>query len=322
MLRLMLNSHPELAVPHETLFLIPAWKRRARFGDLTEPRNRERLARWVLRRPKTRLYRLGVDKEELRAALEDAPPTIGSVLGTPFLLYAERQGKPRWGDKRPSYAQNLDAVFAMFPDAQFVNVVRDPRAVALSVRNVGWYDGDVVGGADLWRRSLQAVDRWRRRLGADQLFEIQYEELVHDPRRSLERIAAFLGLSSGSVDAMLRFHENTDIPKDAAFHPRVKTPVTTEPIRAWEDALAREEVAFIEHALAGPMQRYGYEAAAEDAPVSAEMVERYRRLKRRRALKRGRRRLDELKLRLTYRHPVASQLGPPGDPLAERRGAA
>lgn len=322
MLRLMLNSHPELAAPHETLFLIQAWKRRDVFGDLRDSRNRQRLARWVLKRPKTRIFRLGIDKEELRAALQDAPPTIGSVLGTPFLLYAERQGKPRWGDKRPSYAQNLDAIFAMFPDAQFVNVVRDPRAVALSVRNVGWYDGDVVGGADLWLRSLQAVDRWRRRLGADQLFEIQYEELVHDPRYSLERIAAFLGLSGGSVDAMLRFHENSDIPRDAAFHPRVKTPVTTEPIRAWEEALTREEIAFVEHVLAGPMQRYGYEAAAEDTPVSAEMVQRYRRLKRWRALKRRRRRLDELRLRLTYRYPVASQLGPPGGELAERRGVA
>ncbi|MGH3023388.1 MAG: sulfotransferase family protein, partial [Gaiellaceae bacterium] len=134
MLRLMLNSHPDLAVPHETRFLIPIWDRRATFGDLSNPKNRRRIARWIAARPKARLYRLGVKRDELISVLEAAPPTLGSVLGAPFALYAERQGKARWGDKRPSHVQQLHAIFAMFPDAQFVNVVRDPRATVTSVR--------------------------------------------------------------------------------------------------------------------------------------------------------------------------------------------
>lgn len=307
MLRLMLNSHPDLAMPHETLFMIPVWQRRAAFGDLSDPKNRRRVANWIHRRPKTRLYRLGVGQEELTAALLAAPPTIGSVLSTPFVLYAERQGKVRWGDKRPSYVQRLQAIFAMFPDAQFVNVVRDPRATVASVRKIGWYDGDVVGGTDLWLRSVRAVDRWRRRLAPDQLFEIQYEELVYEPRGTLERIVDFLGLAPEGVDAMLRFHENSDVPRDAPFHPRVSSPVTTEAVRAWDDVLTREEVAFIEHVLASDMRRYGYEPVADGTPVPEEIVRRYRELRRRRMRKRVLRQLKETKLRLTYRHPVAAQ---------------
>ncbi|MGH3023441.1 MAG: sulfotransferase family protein, partial [Gaiellaceae bacterium] len=217
----------------------------------------------------------------------------------------------RWGDKRPSHVQQLHAIFAMFPDAQFVNVVRDPRATVTSVRKIGWYDGDLAGGVDLWQRSIRAVDRWRGRLAPDQLFEIQYEQLVHDPRGSLERIAAFLGLAPGHIDAMLLFHENSDVPKDAPFHPRVSKPVTTDPVRAWEDALTREEIAFVEQVLAATMRRYGYEPAAAGTPVPDEMVRRYRKLRRFRARKRLGRRLGQAKLKLTYRHPVAARPGAP-----------
>jgi hypothetical protein len=45
--------------------------------------------------------------------------------------------KQRWGDKRPMHARYLDAVFSFFPDTQFVNIVRDPRAAVASMRKLG-----------------------------------------------------------------------------------------------------------------------------------------------------------------------------------------
>jgi hypothetical protein len=308
LLRTMLNTHPGLAMPHETRFLIAGWERRAVFGDLSDPQNRRRVAKWIAGRPKSRLYRLELEPEELTAALEAAAPTIGSVLGAPFALFAERQGKQRWGDKRPSHAQNLDAIFAMFPDAQFVNMIRDPRAAVASVRKIGWYGGDLAAGAALWLRSVRAVDRWRPRLAPDQLFELQYEELVHEPGRSLERIAAFLGLAPEGVETMMRFHESSDVPTDGTFHPRMASPVTTDAVRAWEAALTSEEVAFVEHVLRAEMRRYDYEAAATDTPIPHDMVRRYRKLQRLRARKRLRFRLREARLKVTYRYPVAAQL--------------
>jgi hypothetical protein len=309
MLRTMLNSHPGLAMPHETQFVVRAWERRGTFGDLSEPANRRRLGRWVVDRRKARTHRLGIDPEELVAGMEAAPPTLGSVLGTCFVLYAEHNGKVRWGDKRPSYAQHLDAVFALFPDAQFVNVVRDPRATAASVRRIGWYKGDVGGGAALWERAIRAVDKWRPRLAPDQLYEVQYEALVAEPRETLEQLAVFLGLAPDGIDEMLRFYEKSDIPSDAKFHPRVSTPLTTEPVRSWENELAPGEVAFIEHVLAPYMRRYGYEPSAARVPVPEELVRSFKAQRRRKALRRARERLGQAKLRLTYRQPVAARLG-------------
>ena len=136
LLRTMLNSHPELAIPQETRVLIDGYRRRAEWGDLALPENRLRVARWVVERKESRFRCLTEDADELVERMVAAPPTIGSVLGAGFRLYAERHGKPRWGEKRPSVVLNLDAVLAMFPDAQYVNIVRDPRA-AVASRPVG-----------------------------------------------------------------------------------------------------------------------------------------------------------------------------------------
>jgi hypothetical protein len=35
------------------------------------------------------------------------------------------------------HARYLDAVFSFFPDTQFVNIVRDPRAAVASMRKLG-----------------------------------------------------------------------------------------------------------------------------------------------------------------------------------------
>src|SRR5215208_3505685 len=181
LLRTMLNAHPDIAIPHETRILIEGYRRRAEWGDLAKPENRRRVARWVVERNESRYRRLTDDTDELVERMVAAPPTIGSVLSAGFGLYAERHGKPRWGEKRPSVVLHLDVVFAMFPDARYVNIVRDPRAAVASIREVGrqygWGAHDVPGGTDTWERSARAADRWRRRLGADRFIALRYEDL-------------------------------------------------------------------------------------------------------------------------------------------------
>jgi Sulfotransferase family len=311
MVRSMLNSHPELAVPHETLFLVDGFRRRRRWGDMAEEANRRRLASWVVRRKKARVKRLHKDTDELIERMVAAPPTLGSVLSAGFQLYAERNGKSRWGDKRPSFIQNLDALFAMFPNAQYINVVRDPRAAVASIKRVGegrpgWYKDGLAAGIDLWDRAQQAAAKWERRLGPDQFLEIQYEQLVADPVEVLGRVARFLELDPAGVDAMVSFHEQADI-RAPEMHPLVAQPVTTESVRKWEQELAAEEIALVEKVLAGPMRRYGYETVSQAVSIPGDL---HRRLRRRRNFSRKRmlrRRAAEIYRRVTYRHPVAAR---------------
>jgi Sulfotransferase family len=309
LLRTMLNSHPGLAIPHETRILIDGYRRRAQWGDLGDADNRRRLALWVVERKVSRHRQLTDDADALVEAMMAAPPTIGSVLSAGFRLYAERQGKERWGDKRPSLVLNLDAVFAMFPDAQYVNLVRDPRAVVASIRRVGrrhgWGAHGIPGATDTWERSVRAADAWRRRLSADRFLEVQYEHLVTDPAAVLARIANFLELDPAGLDSMLHHHETADI-RSRTLHANVSKPVTTERLRGWERALGPKEIAFVESVLGDRMRRYGYEPVAPRVQVPPPLRRRYRQRRNEMRLESARRRARELWLRITYRRPVAA----------------
>ncbi len=310
LLRAMLDAHPHLAIPGETRILVDGFRSRARWGDLEDPGNRRRVALWVAGRKVARARRLTDDVDELVERMAAAPPTIGSVLGAGFQLYAEQHGKARWGDKRPSLALNLDAVFAMFPDAQYVHLVRDPRAVVASIRRVGrrhgWGGRGLAGGADKWERTQRAAERWRRRLRADQFHELRYEDLVADPAAELTRLVAYLELDPAGLDAMLHHHETTEV-RSAELHRLVSQPVTTEAVRGWEQALKPREVAFVEHVLGDRMARYGYAPVAAGRPVPRKLAERHRKRRRHMRVVAAKRRARALVLRITYRRAVAAR---------------
>ena len=127
MLQLMLHAHPRIAIPPETRFTLAVYGERRDFGDLEVEANRRALARRIVDRRDTRFCDLGLDAEDIVERIAAGPGTLGSALGTVFQRYAARFGKPRWGDKRPAYLHNVDILLRLFPDAQFINIVRDGR---------------------------------------------------------------------------------------------------------------------------------------------------------------------------------------------------
>jgi hypothetical protein len=58
--------------------------------------------------------------------------STGEALSALFSAYAAKHGKPRWGDKTPMYMRHLGLVERLFPDAQYVHLIRDGRDAALA----------------------------------------------------------------------------------------------------------------------------------------------------------------------------------------------
>ena len=310
LLRTMLNSHPELAIPRETRFVIEAWQRRKQFGDLRRPANRRHLARWIFKRRRSLARRLGLDPREAIERLVAAPPTLGSLLATCFVLYAEKHGKPRWGDKRPKYAAQIAAVWDLYPAAQFVNVVRDPRACAASMRKLGWYDGRLAPAVELWQRAIETVDGWRPKLASDQLLEVRFEDLVAAPETALQRVATFVGLAADedAVARMLRYHEQKEA-RSERYHANVARPPDPTRVSSWSEALEPAEIAFVEEATPPLMERYGYEPVANGVAAPGELLRELRdRRKRQIAARRKLAWNDRIQKLVTHRRPLAARL--------------
>lgn len=306
LLRTMLNSHPHLAVPHETKIMIPAYRRRDQFGDLSLADNRRGVARWITELKDSRFERIGIPEDELMEAFAAAPPSLGSLLSTCYSMYAERNGKVRWGDKRPSYSQHLNALFSLFPDARFVNVVRDPRACAASMRQAwkGW--GRLASAVEIWERTDRTVQEAMRKLPSDQIFQIRYEDLVTDEEATLKSVCEFMSLDLAGLPDMLSYHATGTDFATGKLHENSSKPVDPEGVGRWAKELDDQAIAFIEHVLESRIRHHGYEPSGVKATAPAAQVTDYQRVRKRRDKENRQIRMTELKRKVTYRQPTAA----------------
>jgi hypothetical protein len=191
LLAVMLDSHPDLAVPPETAFIgLVAGLHggsgtvRQGFFDIVTA-DRLTVSNWP---------DFGLDKEAFRRRLQAIEPfTVSDGLRAFYALYAESEGKRRCGEKTPDYVFLMPEIAALLPEAHFIQVIRDPGDTALSWRKT-WFapsqDLRVLG--EQWRKYVEsgrrAASLVRRYL------EIRFEDLVRRPEDTLKRVCAFVAL--------------------------------------------------------------------------------------------------------------------------------
>jgi len=260
LLTLMLSSHSRIAFPPETRFLLPVFRQHREFGDLREKRNRRRLARRVVRRTGTKFAQLGLERTRVIRAIVDGPPTLGSALAVPFRLYAADRGKARWGDKRPGHFRSVEVLRALFPDAQVVHIVRDPRDCVGSLARMPWWHHGTEGALATWVHAVDCAAAARRRLPPDSFHELRYEDLVTDPRSALTALCAFLG--EDFEEAMLDHREvAAALPQRQRerWHQETQGAVCSRRVGTYAGVLTPAEVALVESAAGSRMGRLGYD---------------------------------------------------------------
>jgi Sulfotransferase family len=279
LLRLMLDAHPELAIPPETRFIPDA----VTSGAAADP---TRLLARISRHPLFPDLQLDGD-ELLRRWQELRPFDAAAAFRAMFGLYAARQGKSRWGDKSPQDhdAQQMPLLAELFPEACFVHLIRDGRDVHLSQRRA-WAVGYGSGHAgSVWARWVGEAREVGRALGP-RYVEMRFEDLVEEPERELRRVCDAIRLDFDP--AMLRSHEGAASRLEEIRRPVVwpiggyafgadervsLLALTTEPPRTARVGRWRVEMppldrwAFDAHAL-GPLGELRYEVASRPALVA------------------------------------------------------
>jgi hypothetical protein len=309
MLQLMLHAHPRMAIPPETRFVLAAYRDRRKFGDLRREERRRALARWIVDRRQSRFRDLGLDAEDVVERIAAGAPTLGSALGTIFQAYAARFDKPRWGDKRPAYLQNLDVVLRLFPDAQIVNIVRDGRDCVASLKEMAWHRQDIYATVAAWARAVDDGRRAARWLPATRYHQMRYEDLVADPHTHLARLCAFLGEVYHPAMADPSRVAPVAVPAHKTWHQRTRSAVTTQRVSSWRERLTPDEVALCEAAFGNRLVECGYELAGTRRPASTELL-RYRRNAVPHRFAPVKRQITRAAARLLPEREVAADLGP------------
>ncbi|MBO2459985.1 sulfotransferase family protein [Actinomadura violacea] len=312
LLQQMLHSHRRLAVPSETRFVHVAYARRLGFGDLRAEPNRRALAAWITAGDGTKFDVLGLDADAVVDDIVDGPPTLGSALAAVFRRYAREHGKARWGDKRPSYFRKVPMLLRLFPDAQFVHLVRDGRDAVSSLARMPWYGGDVHSAALTWREAVDTGSRLARRLGPGHYYEMRYEDLVADPERSLFALCGFLEEEYDEAMAEPHHHARRTVPAERRWHLRTHEAVNDRNVGAWAARMEPWEADLVEHVLAGRLRRHGYALTGRDRPAAAHLA-RFHRTAAHRWRRQRSGAVRERRARRGEPNPVASLLTGPAD---------
>jgi hypothetical protein len=275
-----LHSHPQVKAVGEAWF----------FGigpDLDTWLDRERVAAWAALPTSANTWRHGLTGEQLERLLLRGMAEAILLRGRPHHKAV--------GDKTPlGYLRRPGALFDIFPDARFINIVRDGRDVAVSQAfqalrhgDFGWWLSPEEGRraaefhlqgrgaacplltpaamqslADLWRESVEGARR-AAALWKDQFLEFRYETLLADPM-SVRAAFGLLGVDAddGTVRKCV---EANDFKARTGRRPGESDP--TSPIRKgiagdWVNHFAEPQKAIYKRVCGNLLIELGY--AADD----------------------------------------------------------
>jgi Sulfotransferase family len=187
LLQRMLATHPEIATTSEPWLLLPQLYALRETGAAAEYGHR------------TAARAIADFCDSLPGGRDDY---LDEVRRSVLALYERAAGGAAWFvDKTPRYHLVVNEIMALFPDARFVFLWRNPLAVAASMIesfggghwNLDRYDVDLHGGLD---RLVAAHDR-----GDPRAVAIRFEDLVADPASGTRSIFELLGLDPATAAA-------------------------------------------------------------------------------------------------------------------------
>lgn len=195
LLRGLLNEHPLIGICSVETEFIPYWaKHWHAFGDLSEAtifqdfyKTSTRFPYFIYMREMGKLIESDVwfnlcNNFTLSGVFEALIRHDANV---------SCHSKKIWGDKSPSYINNLFLLKELFPQAKFIHIIRDVRDYCLSINNA--WGKNMIRAAQRWVDCIVKAKRDAAHFPESYL-EVRYEDLLKEPEIALHRLTNFMGI--------------------------------------------------------------------------------------------------------------------------------
>lgn len=251
----LLASHPNLSMVRRT----DMWRYfHGQFGDLSQPENFERCLETMLRYK--RIVNLQPDPERIRQEFWQGEPSYGRLFALIHQHHAERRGRSRWGDKSLHTEEYADQIFAEFPQAKVIHLIRDPRDRYSSViKRLNATSKRIGVDTMKWLTSARTAKRQAQRY-PDRFMIVRYETLAQHPEETLRLVCDFIG--EPYTPEMLtmagapRYHKEGANTSFEQVKPGI---ISTRSIGRFRQVIGRWEIAFIDTFAGRLMAEFGYE---------------------------------------------------------------
>jgi len=270
LLRNMFDAHSALAMTHESHFIGPLAKVRSRYESEAGFDHDAFVSDLFM---DANFVRQGLDDEEVRSALDEvAPTTYAGAVRAVFATYAAKDGKELYGDKTPGSVTQIELLAQLFPEAKFVHIIRDGRAVALSyLDRPEWGPETMAEAANHWKNRVRRGRAGGRAIGADRYMEVRYEDVVAAPESVARRVCDFLGLEF--EEGMLRYHEQSKefiaSTKDPAAFKNLARPITAG-LRTWEEEISHGDRKLFEAIAGDTLDELGYPVSGASPTIGTK----------------------------------------------------
>lgn len=251
----LLASHPNIAMTRRTNLWAFFYNR---YGNLSQTDNFERCLDAMIHYK--RLIVLKFDFDRLRREFRQGEPTYPRLFALLEQQHAERLGKPRWGDKSLNTERYVDDIFAAYPGARMIHMIRDPRdRYASALTRWKKIQGKVGAGTAIWLSSMNLAKRNQQRY-PDRYKIVRYESLATYPEATLREICAFL--NEEYTPAMLTMEGapgHRDRGSNSSYSKREPGYISTSSIGRYREVLSKREIAFMQSYAKEDMVAYGYQ---------------------------------------------------------------
>lgn len=250
----LLASHPNIAMTRRTNLWTHFYNQ---YGDLGETENFERCLAMMLRYKRMRPLQL--DPERIRREFRQGEPTYGRLFALLEEHYAERVGKPRWGDKSLSTERYADPIFAAYPYARILHMIRDPRdryASAWTRWQVS--RGGIGAGTAIWLDSVALAKRNQQQY-PNRYRIVRYETLAEKPEETLREICAFIGEPYSEAMLLMNGAQNfRDEGGNSSYEQYQPGQISTKSIGRFRQVLSPRQIAFMQQFAGTEMLAFDY----------------------------------------------------------------
>jgi hypothetical protein len=111
---------------------------------------------------------------------------------------SDDEPKSRWVDGTPEYSYYITGLRKLFPNAQFVHIVRDVQSVVNSMLHFKMSDGSKLVDTEqqayeYWLGTVRACVRAEQAYGRRVIYRLHYEDLIKHPEQVMRGVLEFLG---------------------------------------------------------------------------------------------------------------------------------
>jgi hypothetical protein len=168
----------------------------------------------------------------------------------------KKEGKIRWGLK---CSNKYEDYLSMWPDAYFINIIRDGRDVLASQLNTGSFNKTPADVAKGWVNTHSLFRKLTEKPDVH-AYEIYYENLVQHPEEEIRKLCDFLKIPFDKA-LLLFYQKDLTIYAEKTGHlsaKRISKPIDASKVGRWKKDVMESQLKEFYSVAGEAMRLFGY----------------------------------------------------------------